>query len=308
MSDRQNTNAPTRQPLALGGQLHALRPQTFEDVQRMAKLAVMAGLTPKGRGGDAVPEDVMVAQATMAILQGLECDIPPIQALQGIAIINGRALIYGDLLTALLWSKGFKVEKHIEGTGDNRVAVAKITRPDGRTIEKRFSVADAKQARLWDQRDKVEKRGKNGPYMAANDSPWFRFPERMLEWRAFGWAVKDGASDATHGLLTYEEEAPEANRIVDITPPDHQSKRGKDLDIPDEIPEAQVVDVQAPEPESQEQIVFPSPVEYLRKLQDERDLCNSEAELEELRAANKEIIAGLKPRDRKKADAILKLE
>lgn len=301
---------PTSTALSLGGSLQALRPQTFEDVQRIARLAVRAGLSPSGRYG--LDEETKHAQATMAILQGLECGIPPIQALQGISIINGRALIYGDLLTALLWSKGFKIKKWLTGTGDARTGHARITRPDGEVIEKSFSVTQAKQARLWDTREKVRKRGQDkSVYEADNDSPWFRFGERMLEWRAFGWCVKDGASDATHGMLVYEEASDDANRMVDVTPADEQPTARpaktftRTLEIPDEDPPAadpQPVQVQDEAPGEPP----PDVSAWLEQLRLDREHCESEEDLDILRESNKATIAALKPRDRKKANEILK--
>ena len=166
-------NKPTLPALKSGGPLAAINPQSFEDVQRLAKMAVTAGLSCARPGDD---EAVAIAKATAAILQGLECDIPPMQAVQGIAIINGKALMYGDLLTGLLWSKGCKVKKWIEGQGDERVGHARITRPDGEVIEKNYSVTQAKKARLWDAREKIKRKDRQGNwYETLNDSPWFRF-------------------------------------------------------------------------------------------------------------------------------------
>lgn len=91
--------------------------------------------------------------------------------------------------------------------------------------------------------------------------------------------------------------------LKDITPP---TKPVRDLDIPDE-PAAVVEPV--PEPVIDQTVPEPlNPAEFLRRLEDERALCNSETDLEELRQANAAVIATLKPRDRKKADAILASE
>lgn len=230
MSTQPDTKTAPRVPMVAGAQLAAINPTSFDEVTRLAKLAVMAGLTASP---DAA-EDKAIAKATMAILQGLELGLPAMQSVQGIAIINGKAMIYGDLLTAVLWSRGFKVEKKIEGAGEIRCGYAKITRPDGTVIEKRFSVTDARRARLWREGD---------------NTPWSRFPERMLEWRAFGFAVKDGASDVTRGMYVREEMAPEYNDPIDITP---KAVAAPALDIPD-IPDgldAPAAQDAAPQPAS----------------------------------------------------------
>ena len=74
------------------------------------------------------------------------------------------------------------------GEGDSRMAVCAVTRPDGTVCERRFSVADAKNAGLW---------GKQGP--------WKQYPDRMLAMRARGFAARDGAADVLGGLYLSEE-------------------------------------------------------------------------------------------------------
>lgn len=201
-------------------------PDSFEDVQRFAKMAITSGLFKGDRkDGDAEKH----AKACMAILQGLEVGLPPMQAVQSIAVINGRCLIWGDAVPGLLWANGFKIAQTISGAGEGRTATCTITRPDGTEITRAFSVADAKRARLWDERPTVKKQWEGKWEEKPNDSPWFRFPDRMLGFRALGFAVKDGASDVTRGLYVREEY--EANDPVDITPP------AAALDLPD-IPDA----------------------------------------------------------------------
>jgi hypothetical protein len=287
--------------LQAGGKLAAINPQTFEDVQRLARMAVKAGLSPRDRKDD---DETAIAKATMAIMQGLECDIPPMQAVQGIAIINGKAMMYGDLLTALLWSKGFKIEKWITGEGDDRVGHARITRPDGRVVEKSFSVAQAKQARLWDTREKVKKQWNGNWEEKPNDSPWFRFPDRMLEWRPFGYCVKDGASDATHGMLVTEEAAPDFNQMVDVTP----ATTGTPLPSLPEIPD--IDDLAEISDESQDWTDEPiADVDgFLAKLQEDRDLCDSEDDVLQLAESNEDIIARLPDVAKAKAADILRID
>lgn len=189
---------PRNSTLSAGHRATGLVPQSFEDVQRIANMAVASGLFKGNRDDN---KDSLLAKATMAIMQGLECGVPPMQAVQSIAVINGKCAMYGDLLKAVIWAAGFKIHEDISGTGDARTATCTITRPTGETITRTFSVADAKKARLWDDREKVTKYDKTVP----NDSAWHRFPDRMLAWRAFGFSAKDGASDATRGLLVRED-------------------------------------------------------------------------------------------------------
>lgn len=211
-------------------------PQSFEEVQRLASMVVASGLW---KGDKKDTDQQKHAKATMAIMQGLECGVPPIQAIQSIAVINGKCVMYGDLLTALLWANGFDIDQTIAGSGDQMTATCTITRPNGKKITRSFSVADAKKARLWDERPIVKKQWDGKWEEKPNDSPWFRFGPRMLGWRALGWAQKDGASDVTKGLQVREEVEAEAP-MLDITPAPAAA-----LELPD-IPEPPAIEDEQP--------------------------------------------------------------
>jgi len=223
--------------LRSGSKPMGIVPQSFEDVQRLATMAVASGLW-KGDRKDS--DQQKHAKATMAIMQGLECGVPPMQAVQSIAVINGKCVMYGDLLTALLWANGFDIEQTITGSGDQKTATCTITRPNGKKVTRSFSVADAKRARLWDDRATVKKQWDGKWEDKPNDSPWFRFPERMLGWRALGWCQKDGASDVTKGL-TIREDVEADVPMRDITPPTDA------LELPDIPTEAPQIEAEEPD-------------------------------------------------------------
>jgi hypothetical protein len=121
---------------------------------------------------------------TVAIMHGLEIGLPPMAAIQNIAVVNGKPTIWGSAIPALLWSRGFKLD---ETCADN-VASCTVTRPDGHKVTRTFSEVDARKAGLW---------GKSGP--------WTQYPGRMLQMRARGLAARDGAADALSGLYLQEE-------------------------------------------------------------------------------------------------------
>jgi hypothetical protein len=275
--------------LKTGNRPMGIVPETFEDVQRLATMAVASGLWKADRRDT---DQQKHAKATMAIMQGLECGVPPMQAVQSIAVINGKCVMYGDLLTALLWANGFDIEQTITGVGDARTATCTITRPNGKKITRSFSVLDAKKARLHDARPTVKKQWDGKWEEKPNDSPWFKYEDRMLGWRALGNCQKDGASDVTKGLHIREDIEAELP-MRDITP-----TKAVALDLPD-IPDAEPEPVDEP---------LADPAGYLAKLQDDRALCESEVELKELIEANVDMLARLSPTDRVKADAILAME
>jgi hypothetical protein len=190
----QKVRVPAVRPtLAAGARVAAIVPRTFEDAQRIARAAFVAGWAPSSflKG---VKEDEAVAKITLAILTGSEVGMPPMSALQSIAIINGRPTIWGDAIPALLWSNDFDLTETLEGEGDGMIAVCTVIRPNGKEITRKFSVAMAKTAGLWN------KKGKFG-----EDTPWVTYPTRMLQMRARGWAARDGASDVLRGLQMREE-------------------------------------------------------------------------------------------------------
>lgn len=182
-------------PVAAGGVIAALVPQTLDECFRLARAFAGAGdMVPKHYQGQ--PEMAMAA-----IIKGLEIGLAPHQALSSIAVINGRATLWGDALPALMQRAGHHVDVELAGEGDSLTAVATLTRGDtGKTIVRRFSLADAKRANLL---------GKPGP--------WQNYTGRMLSMRARAWAIRDGAADALMGLqIADEAEGPD--RARDITP------------------------------------------------------------------------------------------
>jgi hypothetical protein len=210
----------TRPTIVTGGQIAGIVPRDFDQCQRIAAMCVRAGMFQNGKKSkDEDAEKEAIAQASMAIMQGMELGIPPMQAVQNIAVINGRCTVWGDLIPALIWAHGHQMREWMEGDGDNRVAWCEITRADGFTDKRSFSVDDAKKAGLWDTREKVRRKGRNDSWCdAANDSPWFKYPNRMLQMRARGFAARDITPDALRGIYIREELAEEHREPRDVTP------------------------------------------------------------------------------------------
>ena len=198
-----------------------LTPQNMTEAMDFAKMLAQSGMVPSNFKGK--PQDCLVAMQW-----GFEVGLQPMQALQNIAVINGKPSIWGDAALALVRShpdcKG--VEEKLEGEGDEMRAVCTVMRAHGEMIEKTiryFSVANAKTARLW---------GKQGP--------WTQYPERMLAQRARGFALRDAFPDALKGIITREEAEDIPDKPKNITP---------------EPPKNQLDDIKAPESEEQETVV-----------------------------------------------------
>ena len=80
-------------------------------------------------------------------------------AMEKIALINGRPTIWGDGALALVMTNPLfeDIEERIEGTGDERVAYCTVMRKGQAPKTSTFSVSDAKQAGLWDERPTVKR-------------------------------------------------------------------------------------------------------------------------------------------------------
>lgn len=195
--------AVAKPELVAGSAVVAIVPRTIEEVARVAKAVIVAGLAPDSYKQGA-PEEV-ISKVMVGIMKGAEVGFPPITALSTIAIINGRPTIWGDGAVALAQAAGIvdKVEQLYEGTPgeaadpspndfrDDYAAIYRIWRKgQEQPYEGRFSVRDAKRAHLWAN---------------ARRDPWIKYPKRMLMARARAFALRDGFADALSGLSIREE-------------------------------------------------------------------------------------------------------
>lgn len=180
------------------GAVNAIVPQTFDDVYRFAQVLSRSGLVPYGMD---TPEKVSVA-----ILTGLEIGVKPMQAVQGIAVINGVPRIWGDLALATVRGSGQleEFEETVVGTppkdwtkptGDELEykAICRVKRRGEKPLEMEYSISDAIVAKLWN------KSGPKGP------TPWVTNPKRMLKMRARAFALRDAFTDILKGVPIAEE-------------------------------------------------------------------------------------------------------
>ncbi len=178
--------APT--PFVAGNRVRPIVPTSLAEVAKLAAVISESGLAPYGMK--------TVQQVAVAIMYGAEIGLPPMQALQSIAVINGRPTIYGDAGVALIRDSGLLTgfKEWIDGEGDAMTAHCEVERAGVEKIERTFSVADAKVAKLWG------KKGRDG-----GDTPWITYPKRMMTFRARWWAFRDLFADILRGFQFAEE-------------------------------------------------------------------------------------------------------
>jgi len=194
-------------------------PTTLTEAIKFSEMLASSSMVPRAYQGK--PNDVLVC-----LQWGYEMGMAPMQALQNIAVINGKPSMYGDSLMALVQASPVceNVEEYFENEGTpNPVAVC-VAKRKGRTpVVFKFSVEDAKRAGLW---------GKGGP--------WTAYPKRMMQMRARGFALRDAFADVLTGLITAEE----AQDYPDEAKPLPVAKPANPLDLvakPVELPMAEPV-------------------------------------------------------------------
>lgn len=187
--------------LSIGADVRPVIPRSIEEVFRLAQLIVNAGLAPASYESEFKAKDGGFVKApdpqkvTIGIMTALELGVPPMQGLSGIAIINNRPSVWGDLAVALIQSKNLIARHERVETGtfpedDYKVTVRYWRRGEETPYEGEFSIADAKKADLW---------------LNARKKPWIHYPKRMIFNRARAFALRDGFSDALKGIAIAEE-------------------------------------------------------------------------------------------------------
>ncbi len=132
------------------------------------------------------PQDLFIAWSL-----GYQIGMPPEQAMQCIAVINGKAAMWGDDMLALCMAhKDFEdiIEEPILKDGKVFGYTCTVKRKGREPKSNKFDLNDAKRAGLV---------GKAGP--------WTQYEERMLKLRARGFTLRDAFPDALKGIKAREE-------------------------------------------------------------------------------------------------------
>ena len=156
-----------------------LSPQTFDQALTFSQYLADSDMVPKDFKGK--PGNCLVA-----IKWGMEIGLKPLQAMQNIAIINGRPSLWGDAVIALVRSS--PLCEYIIEEDDGRTATCKVKRRGEPEQYRTFSMEDAKAAGLL---------GKQGP--------WTQYPKRMRQLRARAFALRDVFADVLRGMAMAEE-------------------------------------------------------------------------------------------------------
>lgn len=126
------------------------------------------------------------AKALAVILAGRELGVPPMQAIRGIHVVNGRPSLSAELMLALAYQNIPGFEFSIDITTDQLCKVTG-TRPGRKPVTITFNMTDANRAGL------------------AGGNNWKKYPQAMLRARAISALMRIVAPDAIRGIYTPEE-------------------------------------------------------------------------------------------------------
>lgn len=150
------------------------------DRMEYARVLAQSNLLPAAYAGR--PQNVLIAME-----YGASLNLPPMQALQGINVINGKPTASADLMAALVRRAGHKLR--IEG--DDARCTATIVRADD---------PDHPMSVTWTM-DKAQRAG-----LVKRNPTWQAYPGAMLRARAISDVARMAANDALHGVIYTPEE------------------------------------------------------------------------------------------------------
>jgi len=175
-----NTPAETTALAMAPRQGFDLSPQSFEQALTFSQYLADSDLVPKDFKGKA-------GNCLIAVQWGAELGLKPMQAMQNLAIINGRPSLWGDAVLALV--RASSLCEYVMETDDGHTATCRVKRRGDPAEQIRtFSMEDAKAAGL-----------------AGKQGPWAQYPKRMRQMRARAFALRDVFPDVLRGLPVAEE-------------------------------------------------------------------------------------------------------
>lgn len=211
--------------------------ESVEQMEKFANLLLGSKLCPdhfyeKGGDGKVDYAKGKTEAVVMVLLQGHQLQLPPLTALQHIIPVNGLLSVKGDAAKSMIFGSGLL--KHDtwkeEVTGDLSSGTYKVTitatrKDSGQTLTRSFSVEDAKRAGLWISEDMLRKQ--DG--WKYKKSAWYKYPSRMIAYRALGFLARDLFPDVLSGIYTTEEamDLPKDETLI------IETERGATLQIAD---------------------------------------------------------------------------
>ncbi|MDI2594993.1 hypothetical protein POF45_26740 [Pseudomonas sp. 681] len=182
--------------------IFSLAPQNIEEALKFADFLSASDIVPKDF--QRKPANILVA-----VQWGMELGLQPMQAMQSIAVINGRPSLWGDAVIALIRSS--PLCEYVYESDDGETATCRVKRVGEDEQFRTFSMTDAKAAGL-----------------AGKQGPWSQYPKRMRQMRARSFALRDVFPDVLRGM-------PMAEEVQDI-PTEREVNQARKADEPKQLP------------------------------------------------------------------------
>lgn len=177
-------------PVKAGSPVMAIVPKTIDEAYRFASGVAGTPMVPL-IGSKQNRRPMNAGEVMAVVMAGMEVGLPPMAALRSIAFFNGRAAFWGDGQLAVIQSRPDFGGMHEHYNDDDQTATCEVTRMiagQPHVTVRSFSMKQAERANL-----------------ANKPGPWQEYPERMLQHRARGWALRDAFSDALMGIMSEAE-------------------------------------------------------------------------------------------------------
>lgn len=164
------------------GKTFSLTPTSLTEAMSLAKMISESDLAPKDFKGKA-------GNCLIAMQMGMEVGLAPMQAIQNIAVINGRPTLWGDAALALVLAS--PVCEYVRESWDEakQTWTCRSKRRDAKEESiYTFSAADADKAGL-----------------TKKEGTWQNYKKRMIQMRARAFNLRDTFADVLKGLAIREE-------------------------------------------------------------------------------------------------------
>lgn len=164
---------------------NSMAPMALPDLFKLGEMLVTTGFLPKAIDTP--------GKAVAVMLKGQELGVPPMYALNNIAIVNGKQVCQAELMLSLIYRDHGSQALQVLETND-RVCRVLYQRRGGQPGELAFTIEEADAAGLL---------SKPGP--PGGVAPWKGYRPAMLRARAISAAARIAFPDTIAGMYTPEE-------------------------------------------------------------------------------------------------------
>ena len=172
------------------------------------------------------------AAVMMVLIHGNQLHLPVLTSLQQIVPVNGLLSIKGDGAKGMILGSGkiqvgswTEEESGSLADGTYSVTITAERSDTHERLSRIFSVAQAKRAGLWITDAQVS--GADG--WKYKKSSWYKYPDRMVKYRALGFLARDLFPDVMGGTYTTEEAMDMPRDTTEVI----ETSSGATLTLPD---------------------------------------------------------------------------